>query len=121
MKTFLTIWREGRIILREGVRNDTKNIAKYKALGADNVVNKVLEYGVCKIRNKLLRVMNMILTKGKYLLPLENLNSAPLQKIWKVSVVVTVINWIFLGSKLLSMMILIRINKNSISIEIENK
>ena len=36
-----------------------------KALGADSVVNEVLKYGGSDVRNKLLKIVNMIFEKGE--------------------------------------------------------
>jgi hypothetical protein len=38
-----------------------------KTPGTDRVVNEFLKYGGSEVRNKLLKIMNMILKKGKYL------------------------------------------------------
>ena len=44
-----------------------KGLKNNKAPGAHCAVNDFLKYGVSEVRNKLLKIMNMILKKGKYL------------------------------------------------------
>ena len=51
----------------EEFSNSTKNKNKNKAPGADSLVNEFLKYGGSEVRNKLLKIMNMILLKRKYL------------------------------------------------------
>ena len=42
-----------------------KGLKNNKALGADSMINEFLKYGG-SVRNKLLKIMNMIFEKGKY-------------------------------------------------------
>ena len=43
----------------EGLKNS-------KAPGADSMINEFLKYGGSEVRNKLLKIMNMIFEKGEY-------------------------------------------------------
>ena len=46
-----------------------KGLKNNKAPGADSVINEFLKYGGSEVRNKLLKIMNMIFEKGvKYLM-----------------------------------------------------
>ena len=40
-----------------------KGLKNNKALGADSVINEFLKYGGSEVRNKLLKIMNMIFEK----------------------------------------------------------
>ena len=42
-----------------------KGLKNNKVLGADRVVNEFLKYGGSEVRNKLLKIMNMIFGKGE--------------------------------------------------------
>ena len=44
-----------------------KGLKNNKAPGADSVVNEFLKYGDSKVRNKLLKIINIIFKKGEYL------------------------------------------------------
>ena len=57
VKTDLFCEEELAIVLK-GLKNN-------KAPGADSVVNEFLKYGAFGVRNKLLKIMNMIFEKGK--------------------------------------------------------
>ena len=43
-----------------------KGLKNNKAPGVDSMINEFLKYGGSEVRNKLLKIMNMIFEKGKY-------------------------------------------------------
>ena len=51
--------------MRGRIRDNTKRIKNNKVSGADSVVNGFLKYGSCEVRDKLLKIMNVISEKGK--------------------------------------------------------
>ena len=91
-----------------GLRSYLKN---NKAPGADNVVDEFLKYGDYEVRNKLLKIMNIIFEKGEISNDFRKTTIKPLYKkddrseyrdYWGISL-------ISVGSKLLSTMILFRL------------
>ena len=51
---------EGRFFFEEELATVLKGLKNNKAPGADSVVNEFLKYGRPWVRNKLLKIMNMI-------------------------------------------------------------
>ena len=58
---------KGRFVLWGSIRNSLNGLKNYKVLSAHSVVNEFLEYGGSEVINKLLKIMNMILKKGKHI------------------------------------------------------
>ena len=56
------------LFFEEELAKVLKGLKNNKAPGAHTVVNEFLEYSGSKVRNKLLKIMNMIFEKRKYLL-----------------------------------------------------
>ena len=47
------------------IRNSTQRIKNTKAPGADSMISEFLKFGGSEVRNKLLKIMNMIFEKGE--------------------------------------------------------
>ena len=58
---------EGRFFCEEELATVLKGLKNNKAPSPDSVVNEFLKYGGSEARNKLLKIVNMILKNGKYL------------------------------------------------------
>ena len=82
-----------------------------KAPGADSVVNEFLKYGGSEVRNKLLKIMNMIFEKGEVPKDFRKTLIKPLYKKSDKSECRNYrgISLVSVGSKLLSNMILFRL------------
>ena len=57
------MWR--KMFCEEGLATVLKGLKNNKALGVDSVVNEFLKYGGPEVRNKLLKIKNMIFERGK--------------------------------------------------------
>ena len=55
------------LFCKEGLATVLKGLKSNKTPGTNSVVNEFLKYGGAEDRNKVLKIMNMILEKGKYL------------------------------------------------------
>ena len=87
----------------KGLKND-------KAPGANSVINEFLKYDVSEVRNKLLKIMNMIFEKGKVPNDFKKTLIKPMHKKSDKSECRNYrgISLVSVGSKLLSNMILFR-------------
>ena len=88
-----------------------KGLKNNKAPGADSVVNEFLKYGGSEVRNKLLKIMNMIFEKGEVPNDFRKTLIKPLYKKGDKSECGNYrgISLVSVGSKLLSNMILFRL------------
>ena len=88
-----------------------KGLKNNKAPGADRVVNEFLKYGGSEVRNKLLKIMNMIFEKGEVPNDFRKTLIKPLYKKGDKSECGNYrgISLVSVGSKLLSNMILFRL------------
>ena len=64
-KVFDTLDVKEDLFCEEELATVQKGLKNNKAPGADSVVNEFLKYGGSKVRNKLLKIMNMIFEKGE--------------------------------------------------------
>ena len=88
-----------------------KGLKNNKAPGADSVINEFLKYGGSEVRNKLLKIMNMIFEKGEVPNDFRKTLIKPLYKKGDKSECRNYrgISLVSVGSKLLSNMILFRL------------
>ena len=88
-----------------------KELKNNKAPGADNVINEFLEYGCSEVRNKLLKIMNMIFEKGEAPIDFRKTLIKPLYKKGDKSECRNYrgISLVCIGSKLLSNVIIFRL------------
>jgi hypothetical protein len=56
-----------RFLLRGRLRDSNKRIKDDKIPRSDSEVNDFFKYGVCEVRDKLLKIMNMIPKQGEVL------------------------------------------------------
>ena len=86
-----------------------KGLKNNKAQGADGVVNEFLKYGGSEVRNRLLKIMNMIFEKGKVSNDFRKTIIKPLYKKGdkKGVVIIENISLVAVGSILLSKRILL--------------
>ena len=64
-KRNVTKYENKKNILWRRISDNTKRIKNNKATGTNSVVNEFLKYGGSEVRNKLLKIMNMVFEKGK--------------------------------------------------------
>ena len=88
-----------------------KGLKNNKAPGADSMINEFLKYGGSEVRNKLLKIMNMIFEKGEVPNDFRKTLIKPLYKKGDKSECYNCrgISLVSVGSKLLSNMILFRL------------
>ena len=112
MKKFDTLDVKQDLFSEEELVTVLKGLKNNKAPGADSMVNEFLKYGGSEVRNKLLKIMNMIFEKGEVPNDFRKTLFKPLYKKGDTRVECRNyrgISLVSVGSKLLSNMILFRL------------
>ena len=68
-----TLEMKKNLFCKEESGTELKGIINNKAPGVDSVINEFPKYGDCAVRDKLMKIMNMIFLKnGKHLIQLKD-------------------------------------------------